>query len=59
MDILKLIKVGHSTCVVISKAYLSRLELKKGDYVQVELTTRGLLLRPLKIAKEEVDHGQE
>lgn len=53
MDVKKIIKQGNSCYVSISIAYMKRLELKKGDYVTVELTPQGLLIKPLKINNQE------
>jgi len=53
MDIQKVVQVGNSSCVVVSIAYMDRLGLKRGDYVTIELTQKGLLVRPLKLEKEE------
>lgn len=57
MDIVKLQQVGNGFYVSISKAYMDRLSLKKGDHMTVELTDRGLLVKPLKLEGEKEDEG--
>jgi len=52
MDVVKIQHVGNGFYISISKAYMSRLSLKKGDHMTVELTDRGLLVKPLKIEED-------
>jgi len=58
MTVTKILKVGNGHYVEVKQAYLDRLGWARGTFVTVELDTRGLLIRPLKIAREEEGHGQ-
>jgi len=55
MDITKVLKVGNGFYINISVAYMSRLNLAKGSNVTVQLTEKGLLIKPLKISEEGKD----
>ena len=58
MNLVRVIEHNDTLYVNINRVYKERMGIHKGDWLTVELTTRGLLLRPLRIAKEEeVDHG--
>jgi len=52
MDVTKVLKVGNGFYINISVAYMSRLNLAKGSNVTVQLTEKGLLIKPLKISEE-------
>lgn len=52
MDFTHIIKYGNSHYVLVSVAYMSRLNLKKGDPVTVELTEKGLLVKKLDLSRE-------
>lgn len=52
MDYRKIVNIGNSYYVNISEVHMLRLGLKPRDYVTVELTEKGLLVKPLKITEE-------
>ncbi len=54
MTITTVQKVGNGYYINIGIAYANRLNLNKGSHVTVELTDKGLLIRPLKINPKEV-----
>jgi len=59
MHLTKIVKVGNGFFVNIGVAYADRLNLNKGSLVTVELTDKGLLIRPLKINTKEAQSGNE
>jgi len=52
-------KVGNGYYINIGIAYANRLNLNKGSHVTIELTEKGLLIRPLRINSKEVQSGNE
>jgi len=54
MHVTKIVKVGHGYFVNIRQAMADRLNLPKGAQVTVELTDKGILIKPLKINYKEV-----
>ena len=59
MTITTVQKVGNGYYINIGIAYANRLNLNKGSHVTVELTDKGLLIRPLKINTKEAQSGYE
>ena len=53
MTVTRVLKSGHGYYVRIDKAFLDRMDLAPRSLVTVELDHRGILILPLRIAKEE------
>lgn len=59
MTSLKLIKIGTSTGIIISKEMLTRLKVKKGDILHAIETKEGYLITPYDPAiADQLDAGR-
>jgi len=59
MKVTRVLKVGNGYYINLGHVYAERLNIVKGDLVTVELTERGLFVKPLKIKQEEEDELQK
>jgi antitoxin component of MazEF toxin-antitoxin module len=59
MKVTRVLKVGNGYYINLGHVYAERLNLVRGSLVTVELTERGLFVKPLKIKEEEQDNVQE
>ncbi len=53
MHVTKVVKVGNGYYVNLRYPMVNRMNLGKGSLVSVELTEKGILIRPLKIEEKE------
>jgi len=59
MKVTRVLKVGNGYYINLGHVYAERLNIVKGDLVTVELTERGLFVKPLKIKQEEENNVQK
>jgi len=53
MHVTKVVKVGNGYYINLRKPMVDRLNLPKGAQVTIELTDKGILIKPLKINYKE------
>jgi len=59
MNIGQVIVINRTHYIAIPPAYVTRLQLTRKSYVTIELTDKGLLIRPLRINTKETQSGYE